>query len=34
MVTFLALLELLREHLIDLVQQDLFATIYVRGPAD
>ncbi|MEE4637750.1 MAG: ScpA family protein [Wenzhouxiangella sp.] len=33
-VTFLALLELLREHLIDLVQQDLFATIYVRGPAD
>ncbi|NDY94739.1 segregation and condensation protein A [Wenzhouxiangella limi] len=33
-VTFLALLELLREHLIDLVQQDLFATIYVRVPAD
>ncbi len=33
-VTFLALLELLREHLIDLVQQDLFGTIYVRSPAD
>ena len=33
-VTFLALLELLREHLIDLVQQDPFGTIYVRSPAD
>ena len=33
-VTFLALLELLREHLVDLVQQDLFAPIYVRAPAD
>ena len=32
-VTFLALLELLREHLIDLVQQELFGTIYVRSPA-
>ena len=32
-VTFLAMLELLREHLIDLVQQDLFASIYVRSPA-
>lgn len=31
-VTFLALLELLREHLIDLVQQELFGTIYVRSP--
>jgi len=33
-VTFLALLELLREHLVDLVQQDLFAPIYVRAPSD
>lgn len=33
-VSFLALLELLREHLVDLVQQDLFAPIYVRAPAD
>ncbi len=32
-VTFLALLELLREHLVDLVQQELFAPIYVRAPA-
>lgn len=32
-VTFLAMLELLREHLIDLVQQELFGTIYVRQPA-
>jgi len=32
-VTFLALLELLREHLIDLVQQELFGSIYVRRPA-
>ena len=32
-VTFLALLELLREHLIDLVQQELFGTIYLRSPA-
>jgi segregation and condensation protein A len=32
-VTFLAMLELLREHLIDLVQQDLFGSIYVRSPA-
>ena len=31
-VTFLALLELLREHLIDLVQQELFGSIYVRSP--
>jgi segregation and condensation protein A len=32
-VTFLAMLELLREHLIDLVQQELFGAIYVRAPA-
>lgn len=32
-VSFLALLELLREHLIDLVQQELFGNIYVRSPA-
>ena len=32
-VTFLALLELLREHLVDLVQQELFGIIYVRSPA-
>jgi len=32
-VTFLALLELLREHLVDLVQQELFGRIYVRSPA-
>lgn len=32
-VTFLAMLELLREHLIDLVQQELFGTIYVRAPS-
>ncbi|MCC5863771.1 MAG: segregation/condensation protein A [Wenzhouxiangella sp.] len=32
-VTFLALLELLREHLVDLVQQELFGAIYVRSPA-
>ena len=31
-VTFLALLELLREHLVDLVQQELFGQIYVRSP--
>jgi segregation and condensation protein A len=31
-VTFLALLELLREHLIDLVQQEMFGTIYLRSP--
>ena len=31
-VTFLALLELLREHLVDLVQQDLFGSIYLRAP--
>jgi len=31
-VTFLAMLELLREHLIDLVQQELFGSIYVRSP--
>ncbi|RFF32342.1 segregation/condensation protein A [Wenzhouxiangella sediminis] len=31
-VTFLAMLELLREHLIDLVQQELFGSIYVRTP--
>ena len=33
-VTFLALLELLREHLIDLVQQELFGTIYIRSPGE
>ncbi|TVS11241.1 MAG: segregation/condensation protein A [Wenzhouxiangella sp.] len=33
-VTFLALLELLREHLIDLVQQELFGTIYLRSPGE
>ena len=32
-VTFLALLELLREHLVDLVQQELFGSIYVRSPS-
>jgi segregation and condensation protein A len=32
-VTFLALLELLREHLVDLVQQELFSSIYVRSPS-
>jgi len=31
-VTFLALLELLREHLVDLVQQELFGRIYLRNP--
>jgi len=31
-VTFLALLELLREHLIDLVQHEQFAMIYLRRP--
>lgn len=31
-VTFLALLELLREHLVDLVQQDQFGLIYLRRP--
>ena len=31
-VTFLALLELLREHLVDLVQQDQFGAIYLRTP--
>lgn len=31
-VTFLALLELLREHLVDLVQQDQFGMIYLRRP--
>ncbi len=31
-VTFLALLELLREHLVDLVQQELFSSIYLRAP--
>jgi len=33
-VTFLALLELLREHLVDLVQQELFGSIYLRAPRD
>jgi len=33
-VTFLALLELLREHLVDLVQQELFGSIYLRAPGD
>ena len=32
-VTFLALLELLREHLVDLVQQELYGSIYLRAPA-
>ncbi len=32
-VTFLAILELLREHLIDLVQQDLYGRIYIRHPS-
>ncbi|MDT8408212.1 MAG: segregation/condensation protein A [Wenzhouxiangellaceae bacterium] len=32
-VTFLALLELLREHLVDLVQQELFGAIYLRTPS-
>ncbi|MDX1625454.1 MAG: segregation/condensation protein A [Wenzhouxiangellaceae bacterium] len=31
-VTFLALLELLREHLVDLVQQELYGAIYLRAP--
>ncbi|MEM7054386.1 MAG: ScpA family protein [Pseudomonadota bacterium] len=31
-VTFLALLELLREHLVDLVQQELYGPIYLRAP--
>jgi len=31
-VTFLALLELLREHLVDLVQQELFGNLYLRAP--
>src|SRR6056297_3002012 len=31
-VTFLALLELLREPLVDVVQQELFGTIYLRAP--
>ena len=31
-VTFLALLELLREGLLDLVQSESFAPIYVRVP--
>ena len=31
-VTFLALLELLRERLVDLVQQELFGAIYLRSP--
>jgi len=33
-VTFLALLELLREHLVDLVQQELFGSIYLRAPGE
>ena len=33
-VTFLALLELLREHLIDLIQQEQFGAIYVRRPSE
>jgi len=32
-VTFLALLELLREHLVDIVQQELFGSIYLRSPS-
>jgi segregation and condensation protein A len=31
-VTFLALLELLRERLVDLVQQEMFGAIYLRAP--
>lgn len=31
-VTFLALLELLRERLVDLVQQELYGAIYLRSP--
>ena len=31
-VTFLALLELLREQLVDLVQQELYGPIYLRAP--
>ena len=31
-VTFLAILELLREHLVDLVQQEQFGMIYLRRP--
>ncbi len=33
-VTFLALLELLREHLIDLIQQEQFGAIYVCRPSE
>lgn len=33
-VTFLALLELLREHLVDLVQQEQFGVIYLRRPSE
>ncbi|MEM1080660.1 MAG: ScpA family protein [Pseudomonadota bacterium] len=33
-VTFLALLELLRERLVDLVQQELYGPIYLRSPSD
>ncbi len=32
-VTFLALLELLREHLVDLVQQELYGRMYLRAPS-
>ncbi len=31
-VTFLAVLELLREHLVDMVQRELFGPIYLRSP--
>lgn len=32
-VTLLALLELLREHLVDIVQQEQFGAIYLRSPS-
>ena len=33
-VTFLALLELLKESLIDLVQAEVYATIHIRTKSD
>ena len=33
-VTFLALMELIRERLIDLVQNEAFAPIYLRAAAN
>ena len=32
-VTFMAILELLRSHVIDLVQAELFAPIYIKAAA-